>query len=510
MKKRFLFLSFAISLVFTIGVSFTLLLEVPYNEKRFLQGIILLFGGTTVLSSKEIQQQWLEIVKRLNSSKFPAITILGFIFGVGILSSFLANHLTSALLQVSHYFLLFNFAVLITVCYQFNSKFFEIGFLSITGTMAGIYLINVAISYGYVYFVPDFPLWPSTDFIRIKFKDIGFMHPEPFSNFVNIRFLNHLQTWTLPLLSLLVVYIPKRQWAFSKIAFIVLCGWWMLAFASDARGTLIASGVAFVIVLYLYRKKITKWLRIHSLSAAVGLAAYGIFFELLPSFINTEASRTAFSRYTPGKRFDLWENAVNKIVENPVLGIGPMHFSEWGGAFIQPPHNIYIQFIGEWGVPAGLLLLAVIVNGGYFWFIQTKEVMNNAPKNSNKLNVRVALTASLLAALTHGLVSGIINTSLSQIMMVVVVGWLIGISLPKLKVKKTVPIDLWRRLGVITLNLLAVGFLTWNYVSEVPNLKENRQRYLQITKENTLAPRYWGQGVIGVPEKESLENDHNK
>lgn len=506
MKIRFVLFGIATAFFLIIWPSFSLFLEVPYNDKRLAQGFLLILGTGLVCSSLFIQKQWLGIAKKFNERTIPFTTVIGLVFGIGVLSSVLANYPTAALLQVGHYFLLFNFALLAAVTYRYNSNYFEFGLLSVIGCMAAIYLINVAISYGYVFFVPDFPLWPSIDFTRIWLKEGGFMYPEPFSNFVNVRFFNHLQTWTLPLMSLLVVYIPKRYWALSKIAFIVLCGWWMLVFASDARGTLIASILSFGVLFFLYRKKAAKWMRVHGLSAVSGLALYGLFFKVFPLLVATTSSRTAFSRHTPGKRFEFLENAANTIIQNPLLGIGPMHFSDWADMFSKHPHNIYMQFLGEWGLLSGMLCLIVIVVGGYYWSVQSHNVIRNSPKNSNKINVRITLTASLLAALVHGLVSGIINTPLSQMMMVLVIGWMIGISYPHISEKEFDSTGLWRKLGVIMINALAAGFLIWCYISEVPDLKENRHKYIQVTKENRLFPRYWDQGVIGLPEKEGQEN----
>jgi uncharacterized membrane protein len=506
MKIRPLLLAITTAVFIVLGTSFTFFYDVPYNEKRLVEGLLLVLSVGVVCSSRALQRQWLSLVKRLKIRNIPFITVISLIFGFGILSSVFAENPLSAFLLVSHYFLLFNAVIVAVIGYQQYPKYFEIGFLLVIGLAAGLYLINVAISYGYVYFVPDFPLWPETDFTRIYFENIGFMYPEPFSNFVNFRFFNHLQTWSLPLLALLAIRIPKKYWAFSKIAFIILCGWWMLVFASDARGTTISSFIAIAFIFYMYRDKAQIWLKEISYSAIIGFIGYGLLFKLFPLLVGTESSRTAFSRYSPGsERFALWENASKIIVENPVFGVGPMHFSAWSDVHSKAPHNIYMQFVGEWGLIAGILCAVIIIAGGYKWFKKSSSVISNSSKNSNSVNVRVALTASLLAALTHGLVSGIINTPISQIMMVLVVGWMIGLSISKEQNKEETNLNsFWQRAGLIGVNVLVAVFLIWSYSVQVPNLDENRQQYLELIKNeenaNRLSPRYWDQGVIGLPE----------
>ncbi|WP_440998946.1 O-antigen ligase family protein [Fodinibius sp. SL11] len=503
-QLRFSFLSLATVLFVVLGASFTFYMEVPYNEKRLIEGIVLVLGVGVLCSSSIIQSWWLTIVKEFGQK---AIVSLCLFFLIGIVSSVLAVHTDAALLEVSHYFLLFNLIIFTVVGFQYAPRYFEIGLLSVIGVMAGIYLINVGISYLYVFFIPDFPLWPSTDFTRIWFKDIGYRYPEPFSNFVNIRFFNHLQTWTLPLLSLLVVYIPKRQWAFSKIAFIVLCGWWMLVFASDARGTMLSSFIAIGFIFYMYRDKAQEWVKKISYSAIIGFIGYGLFFKLFPLLINTASRRTAFSRYSPGsERLALWENALNVIIENPLFGIGPMHFSEWTDTLAKHPHNIYMQFAGEWGLIGGTLFAGLVIWGLYSWFKKSDRLIKSSEPNSPETLTRVTLTASLLAALIHGLVSGIINTPISQIMMVLVIGWMVGLSITTEKNKEeNFSSSLVSRISLIGINLLAAGFLIWSYSIQVPNLDENRQQYLELIENevhaNRLSPRYWDQGVIGLPER---------
>lgn len=507
MKKRFLAVGAFLSLYFILWTSYSFYLDIPYDAKRLVEGLLLVIGVAIICTSTHFQEKWFNIVDEIKNKGSLLIYALGALFLIGLISAALSNYPKYAFLEVSHFFLLFNLIMLCVIGYLYKPAWFEYGFLSVIGLMAGLYLINVTISYAYTFFVPNFPIWPSTDFIRISFEGIGFRYPEPFRNFINVRFFNQLQTWSLPLLTFLVIQIPKRYWAFQKIAFIIACGWWMLVFASDARGTMVSSFVALGFVFFIYRTKAGAWLRTHSISAAAGLVSYFVFFKFLP--VTPKGGRTSFTDYTAESRFDIWEYGLQTTLENPLLGVGPMHFNQIGAGMLKNPHNIYLQFFSEWGIPAGILFLAIVILGSYKWYKSSNEAIDSSPPNSNKVNTRVALTASLLAALIHGLVSNIFNTPMSQVMMVLVLAWMIGLSLRDEKKKEPEPVKPYARYGVIGLNFLAACYLIWSYSLQVPNLDENRRQYLLKTQTNQLYPRYWDQGIIGLEKYDSKLNEQS-
>lgn len=505
MRNRLLSYLIFISLCSILWASYSFFLDVPYNAKRLAEGVILVLGATLIITSPTLQGQWVKLVRRITVNRwmFSAVSLLGIL---GVLSSSFADYPVWSFMQLSHYFLLLNIVLLIALTYRSASKYFEYIFLGVVACMAGLYIINVGISYLYTFFILDFPLWPDTKFMRIWIEGSGFKYPKPFSNFVNIRYFNHIQTWTLPLITLLVLRIPKRYWAFSKITFIVACGWWMLAFASEARGTLLASLLALVFVGIMYRHKAKQWLRAHSLSAVIGLALYGLFFKVAfwssGSSGGTEGGLIKQAIDDNG-RFTAWEKILDVVVENPLFGIGPMHFPPLESTVLATPHNVFLQFAVEWGIPAALIFTGVVITGFYYWIRNTNKAFGTLDLNSSSVNVRVAITASLLAGLIHSGYSNIFNSPLSQILMVLVVGWAVGIYFNDTKKEPDEPgaTYLWQRLGLVLVSLFAAGFLTWSYVSHVPELDKNRFKYLQTTQSKKLVPRYWDQGVLGVTEK---------
>lgn len=486
-----------------------MLLDVPYSAKRVAEGFLLVLGVIVIGSSKILQKKWVYVVGSFGGEKkFYAKALMGIVI-IGIISALLAVYKQHAFLLLTHYFLLFNLVVLCVIAYLYKPVWFEYGLLIVLGIMAGLYLTNVIISYTYSFFIPDFPVWPSTDFVRIKFDGIGYMYPEPFSNFINFRFFNHIQTWSLPLLTLLVLRLPKKYWAFSKIAFIIACGWWVLVYASDARGTMVATFTSLIFIFIMYRKKARNWLKTHSLAAGIGLAVYLLAFKLFE-----KGGGTILTRFNNNGRFEQWEYAMDLILQNPFLGVGPMNYSIFNTEIFRAhPHNFYLQFSSEWGLIAGILLIAIIVTACFEWYIRTNEIIETESENSSAVNTRVALTASLMAALIHGLVSGISHTPLSQIMMVLVLAWMIGLSMRDKKAKEgqlhqgfdrqEKPVRPWLRYSLLGVSVLAAGFLIWSYTVQIPQLNESRWQYIDKRGGKKLYPRYWDQGIIGLEGKET-------
>lgn len=493
MKKLVLF-TISISLYLVIWTSYSPFLEIPFNSKRLAEGFLLLLGAILICTSTDFQNQWMQISKGFEGSSKLIVISLGVLFLFGAISAALSNYPGYAFLEVGHFFLLLNLLVLYIIIYQIKPLFFEYIFLSVISVMAALYLINVAISYVYTFFISDFPIWPSTNFVQVWFQDIGYKYPEPFLNFVHIRYFNHIQTWTLPLITLMAINIPKRYWAVSTTLFAIACGWWMLVFAADARGTMLAAFLALGFIFVMYRKRASKWIYAHSLSAGIGLGLYLIFFKLFQG-----GGRTILTRYSDSGRFDFWSYALKLIWENPIFGVGPMHYANLNSYVkYSAPHNAYLQVFSEWGIPAGVIFLVIIFVGSYYWYKSTNKIIISSGKNSNMVNTRVALTASLIAALIHGFFTNILNTPISQILMILILAWMIGISLSVDYTKDKESIKPWYRYCLISANLLAVSLLIWSYTIQVPNLDSSRQQYLKKTQGSKLYPRYWDQGIIGI------------
>lgn len=240
--------------------------------------------------------------------------------------------------------------------------------------------------------------------------------------FANIRFFNHVQTISLPLLGLMASRMPDRG---RKLFWWVITAlWWMLLFVSAGRGTFVGLTVALVIVWCTLPQAAGAWCRFMLLAGLAGLVAYLFFYAVIPLILGLEpfgfffstADRTMASP-TSGRML-LWTRALEMIREHPWLGAGPGHFAHYGQdlQIAAHPHNWPLQIASEWGMPALLLLNGVLALAMLkLW--QLRKIISAKDQET--------LTAWLVtgcAILVDGLVSGLIVMPTSQLWIALYVG----------------------------------------------------------------------------------------
>lgn len=324
--------------------------------------------------------------------------------------------------------------------------------------------------------------------------------------FNNYRFFNHVQTITLPLLGLLTLRSMQRGPAADRLArygWGLLSLWWMLLFVSAGRGTFMGVLAGMVAVIFWRRRQALPWCRVMLLSAMAGLAAYAVFFLLVPvlmglqpfGFLNGVVER---SIENPGSsRGALWQRAGEMILSHPLLGAGPLHFAHYGrdinnGAH---PHNWLLQIGAEWGVPALIVLCAVIFMSfrrllGSATLIAAADLPNQA--------VLTAWLATGVAVVVDGLVSGLIVMPSSQLWIVVYMGcawgWVSSFSRHGGHEKPVISLRIRTGLGLLALSMLFfIGNGLWPEIIDLPGYKKIQT---QLHPEMDFAPRIWSLGYF--------------
>ncbi|NBC00877.1 MAG: hypothetical protein GVY15_08450 [Bacteroidetes bacterium] len=319
--------------------------------------------------------------------------------------------------------------------------------------------------------------------------------------FSNIRMFNHLQTWTLPLLVLPFLLLPKKHLVAKTALFFLCCGWWMLLFTSGGRGTVVGLLIASLAVAVLFRKDAARWLGFQVSAAAVGGILYGVLYYATAARSLLHRSPTSDSG-----RFDYWAFALEQIQSAPLLGVGPMHYAVYPDSMGGSPHNAVLQFAAEWGLIAATLLVIIVAWALVAWVRQSIAVVRTDGGGPHS-QVRVALTAVLMAALAHTMVSGLVVAPLSQLLMVLVVGWALGLYIvtaqnarsrkPPIPEKRT-----RRALATTLMAAIVIGsvFLFGSTVSEASHVMEQQQHFIEQADDPKLHPRFWQQGFIIVNE----------
>lgn len=248
--------------------------------------------------------------------------------------------------------------------------------------------------------------------------------------FSNIRFFNHAQTATLPLLVLLccvTAHASRLRWLWLAVT----AYWWLALFGTSARGTLLGMAVACVAVGCLLRRAAAPYLKQVLFSAMLGLLAYLVLLVAVPALLGMEGlnaftyslERTAAD--PASGRLKLWWRAVELIAAHPVLGVGPMHFAHYGrsvhvGAH---PHDWLLQIASEWGIPALACLLVAIGIGLRALLRAARRVDANDDDNRA---AAAALLVAAIALLVDGMVSGILVMPQSQLAIALYLACAIG------------------------------------------------------------------------------------
>lgn len=321
--------------------------------------------------------------------------------------------------------------------------------------------------------------------------------------FDNYRFFNHVQTITLPLLSLLTCresYGKKNvlPWGVMSI-------WWALLFVSSGRGTFIGMLAGICMSWLCLRKDAWQWCRVMLSSALIGLVIYILFYVLLPVLLGLQPFGFLFSvldrtiENPDSNRWPLWVRAWELTVAHPWLGVGPLHFAHFGrdlqlGAH---PHNWVLQIACEWGIPASLCLVAAVVLG-FKRLLAVRQYL--APTDTkNRLTLAAWLTTGV-AILVDGLVSGLIVMPTSQLWIALYIGcaWGWAVSMAPIQVETKLGLPIVARVCSAVGLLMLLYFLVNGLWPEIQNLPLHEEQNLQkdLYVNPILRPRIWRAGYF--------------
>lgn len=446
----------------------------PFNEKRALQVGILLVTGGVLLVSTRCRRRWLSAFRRLPLS---AQWGLGFVLSLGLISAVLAPAPFYALLEVGHDLLLFILAgTVATVVRRVPRRSVQIllGFVAVSGLLYVVYFLV-----GYVKYltVSGVNLWPDGR-----------------TNFANTRIFNQYQTLTLPLLAGSVFALPKRLRPAKWPLFGVVVLWWALIFASNVRGTILAMVVATLGVGFLFRSKATEWILVQQLGFLLGLGLFSLLFLTgsAPPVVDKVSDASTYS-----KRLQHWKRCLEMAWMHPLLGAGPMHFAwpPYHYAIAASPHNTFMQWLAERGVPATITMSGLVLWGIWSWIRQ--ERTNFKEDSIVSGGVSVSLVAAVIAGTTHSMVSGLTLAPLSQMLFVLVGGWAWGRYQFQEKEDPSTGSSFWAHMilcALLASSVLVVG----NSFRDLASATERRVAFMNSVDRNKLSPRYWTQGYIGV------------
>ena len=442
----------------------------PYNEKRVIQIALLIF---LAISAATLFRNNIQTV--INQLPGTVKSLLLLLFLIGIVSSINADNPFLSMIETGQFSLLFIACLAIAAAYMAAPN--ECQKIILFSIVALALIQTTSVVTAYTAAITSNNNW----------------HPHHlFLGFSNIRFFNQLQSWTLPLIVLpLILYAQKNKGYFAGILLVSAC-WWLLLLISGSRGTMLAMAVAMIASLAIYKKDAFTWIRLQVIAATIGIALYTLLFYIIPFVLGVEISDTSITRSSSvNARFYLWERAWYFIQQNPILGIGPMHYAcDPQNLIAAHPHNSVLQIAAEWGLPAAVITLFIFLYGLYFWIKRNNQAL--PAEEAPLLNIRIALFASLIAGTTHSLFSGVIVMPVSQIMMTLTIGWMIGIHLSSRhqRKKSNITSTLFPCIVIISISFLVIG------INQNPPPKEAEAMQVQNLTTSKFIPRFWQQGKM--------------
>jgi|CXWL01.1.fsa_nt_gi O-antigen ligase len=452
----------------------------------FLPTVFNDFDDKRILELSIISSTLVWAVLQQNATVFsrrPAVTnFLGFIVLIGYMSALLSASPHYALLEVSSFVGLFYLSVF--TANSFKEHQYILVKVLVYSILLGAVIYSIGFFAGYLAsFIEHIPLrWP-----------------EPFHGFTNLRFFNQYQLWTLALMSLPLLAFNLINARFRILIFAVISSWWMMLFASAGRGVLLALCVAAITTYAVYRNFARPFLRLQLFALIVGISAHTLLFRIIPLFLveplySGSTLTGSVLRYTTEDRLTLWRQALTMIQDHPFFGVGPMHFAWYPNAIAAHPHNSILQLAAEWGLPATFLVLGLSAYGLYCWLKTFNKVtLQKCPETERHLPIILFFTVTTCAL--YSLVDGVIVMPMSQVMMAVVAGLMLGVyseTTTQQSAETSTSIFLPYRIfaGIVLVTLV------WSvWPSLLPRLIGDRQKIpVNIEVEG---PRFWHDG--GIP-----------
>ncbi|MCK9608743.1 MAG: O-antigen ligase family protein [Methylomonas sp.] len=245
-----------------------------------------------------------------------------------------------------------------------------------------------------------------------------------------------------------------------------------------------------------YRRLARPFLLLQLKCFGCGFLAYQLLFIWLPKLNAGGGSVTeTVLRAQTHDRIYLWTHAWHMIESHPLLGVGPMHYAWYPNNMAAHPHNSLVQLACEWGLPATGLILFFLGYGLFQWLKRfNANTLKAAPESEQVL--AVVLFFTVVASGFYSLVDGVIVMPLSQVMMAVVLGLMLGFYQQNVVPSPRRPLsDLIHRLfaGVVLV------VLVWSVLPEL--LPRILGDYDMIpTGYQVVGPRFWQEGGISHTE----------
>ncbi|MEH6555181.1 MAG: hypothetical protein ACI9H9_002353 [Pseudoalteromonas tetraodonis] len=287
-----------------------------------------------------------------------------------------------------------------------------------------------------------------------------------YSGFINIRFFNQVQVFILPFLVLLLKFK-----SIQRIVFIILFLNLLLIFIGQARGALLSFLIfsMFALALKTTMKK----------QILIGLICLVISYISFYALDSLNQSGAEILRTNSSGRIDLWCNTLSSLtLKHLLIGNGPGVFEMSLGnvAPFSHPHNSLVEILNEWGSVAFVSSIAVILT-------TLKKAITHLKKHKNDI-ITESIFYSFIIGMTYSLFSGVHVMPVSQTLLFIVWGLLLG----RVNIQNQTPIYINKYLKFILVSLFIVAYFF--YLQKALNIYNN----IDPDKGYIYGPRFWSVG----------------
>lgn len=314
------------------------------------------------------------------------------------------------------------------------------------------------------------------------------------TGFSNIRFLGQFQVLAMPVLAWLCLSHWHAAFRYARLlsmlCFVALAVQWCIAFTLGGRGMFVALAVSHLALLGLFWRH-WRLLAVQLAGALAGALLFLVLLVLVPYWLGIPLDIHPAFRDGLSGRGVIWMLAWHIFMDNPWLGAGPMQFAAHINVVAAHPHQVVLQWLAEWGLPATLLALGLATWGMWRGLVCVRK--------NRKASLEAAVWLSVAGALVLAQVDGVFVMPYTQVWLAVLVGIALGRwqKVPQAMVGKSAMG--WRLLS-IPVALLSLQIL----ITQVPHLGQ-LEKATQSRYAAGLKPRFWAQGWIPMGcERESF------
>lgn len=471
-----------------------------YDGRRILQLVLLASMALVLVASMRLRTEMMVISHEFSWVLKGTVIAVG---GAGIISSLRAPLPQAGLREVA----LFSLLGVLTVAVAAARRALGLRFdrTVIVSIVAG----------GFVYLV-IFVALRRAHIALLGFESLS-VHPQHlFYGWSNARFFGQIGVWVFPLLVAAPLLLRDRSRITRSGAWLVAAGWWALIIEAGGRGSIIFTVVAVLVVAILLGRLARNWAAAAAVVVAAGTVVWFAASRLMhmlyapavegdaPSRAMTPGVERAIQRGTSDNfRFAFWQDALEMIQSAPLLGVGPEHYAYHQQTLhTAAPHNVPLQLASEWGVPAAVVLGALV---GWATLAWTRTWRAQVDTDNYTRSVVPGLTAAAVGAGMLGMVEGVIVTPASQIMLALVAGWMLAIhraaTHPSHRVSRAGPLTTGRRRwgGHVTICVTVLAFtatLIWTAGPYLWSPNETLDQQIEEHNFGSLSPRFWVQGRL--------------